>query len=182
MEKKKETGRLQNCKWSPRFPPKRQPSNSAVVTAELHWVLELLISTSPLGSRVTLFWASHPPGVGSASRTDELGRAHMSGEPGSEALNVNSSPSLSSMAVHVCATTVCFHLAVRWTLCQRSSRGSNREHSSPPLSYNRNPTTSWPEWTMFTFLANFYFYICTSQVQWNGIKADTKIILNQADW
>lgn len=59
--------------------------------AELHGGLELLISTSPLGSRVTLFWASHPPGGRSASQTDELGRAHMSGEPGLKALNVNTS-------------------------------------------------------------------------------------------
>lgn len=66
----------------------------SIAIMELHGGLELLISTSPLGSRVTLFWASHPPGGRSASQTGELGRAHMSGEPGLKAPNVNTSPSL----------------------------------------------------------------------------------------
>lgn len=120
-------------------------SNSAVVTAELHGGLELLISTSPLGSRVTLFWASHPPGGRSASQTDELGRAHMSGEPGLKALNVNTSPSLSSTSTRVC---VCvsdarvFSLSVEIDIVseeqQRERYGARHNRIPSPLHFALN--------------------------------------------
>lgn len=136
---------------------RRPRAASSAVTGELQGGLELLISTSPPASGATEHRdfilgqpATHPGGqVGgrSAPQTDELGRARMSGEPGLGALHANTSPRPSKRS---CATAVCFHLAARWKMCQRSSRGNPQAHWSTPPLHNRIPTLT-PQHNGFFF-------------------------------
>lgn len=80
------------------------------LSARAHWALELLYSGR----------ATHRGGR-SASQTDELGRAHMSGEPGLKALNVNTSRQPVEHGLRVCDTRV-FLLSVEIDVAPEEQR------------------------------------------------------------